>query len=338
MKRLSLPLVALALCMPLAAQNVGFTNFIRQVQLPTGVQWDASVAPDGERASSLPVDIGGARFELWTVRSTPAASYLLDTRFVSAYAPAAEISITSEDPYQLIPRTRADRPFTVNISLNGLLTGSADPAAAKAVSLLRHVQSYGVKGSGEGIDRTQATLLTQSELSQNGARRLTYSLTSVPSADRTQARGEERFSVFSLPDGSVPASQLASRYIQIWPVATGSIGGITPGSKLRVRMPQLTFTLNDLYPSSHTFAQIYKGDPVLGTQGTLISGSSLVLNEPAAVDRVLLLSGYDTVVTGDGRWTIELLTTTPFGTDRLAHVTFDVDRTIELRGTFTTIE
>jgi hypothetical protein len=206
------------------------------------------------------------------------------------------------------------------------------------VSLSRHVQSYGVKGNGEGIDRTQATLLSQAQLSRNGTQSLSYSLTSVPSADRTQARGEERFSVFTLPDGTLQASQLASRYIQIWPVATGSISGIAPGSKLRVRMPQLTFMLNDLYPSSHTYAQIYKGDAVLGTQGTLISGSSLVLNEPVAVDRVLLLSGYDTVVTGDGRWTIELLTTTPFGTDRLAHVTFDVDRTIELRGTFTTME
>jgi hypothetical protein len=100
MKRLFSPLIALLLGAPLGAQNVGFTNFIRQVQLPSGVSWDASVPADGEGASTLPVGIGGARFELWTVRSTPVATYLLDTRFVSAYAPTAEISITSEDPYQ----------------------------------------------------------------------------------------------------------------------------------------------------------------------------------------------------------------------------------------------
>jgi hypothetical protein len=33
-----------------------------------------------------------------------------------------------------------------------------------------------------------------------------------------------------------------------------------------------------------------------------------------------------------------LLTTTPFGTDRLGWVTFNVDRTISVNGTVTTIE
>jgi hypothetical protein len=35
---------------------------------------------------------------------------------------------------------------------------------------------------------------------------------------------------------------------------------------------------------------------------------------------------------------MELLTVTPFGTDRLSHVTFTLDRTIAVNGSFTTIE
>jgi hypothetical protein len=35
---------------------------------------------------------------------------------------------------------------------------------------------------------------------------------------------------------------------------------------------------------------------------------------------------------------MEILTTTPFGTDRLSHVSFSLDRTIQVNGSFTTIE
>jgi hypothetical protein len=35
---------------------------------------------------------------------------------------------------------------------------------------------------------------------------------------------------------------------------------------------------------------------------------------------------------------MELLTVTPFGIDRLAYVSFEIDRAINLNGAFTTIE
>jgi hypothetical protein len=333
-------LLTLACCGSAWGQGASpYTNFIRQVQLPTGVQWDAAVAASGERSSSLPVDVGGARFELWTVKSSPLTSYLLDTRFVNAYIPSATVSIRSEDPYTLIPRTRADRPFFVDITVSGLLSGGGDPAASKSVKLLRHVQSYGVGGVGENLDRSQATLLSQSFLTENlKEKTLSYEINSVPSADRTKACGEERFSIYSLGDANFPESQITSRYIQIWPVADGSIAGISNDEKIRFKMPKLTFNLNDLYPESTTYAQVYPGEQKLGTQGVTLKGSSLILSESVATSRVLVLDNYDSVFTGDGRWTMELLTVTPFGVDRLAWVTFEIDRTIELNGTFTTME
>lgn len=332
-------LLALACCGSAWGQGASpYTNFIRQVQLPTGVQWDASVAASGERTSSLPVDVGGARFELWTVKSTPLTSYLLDTRFVNAYVPSATVAIRSEDPYTLIPRTRADRPFFVDVTVSGLLSGSGDPAASKSVKLLRHVQSYGVNGVGENLDRTQATLLSQSVLTQNAPQTLSYELNSIPSADRAKACGEERFSVFSLAESNFPESQIASRYIQIWPVADGTISGISQDQRIRQLLPQLTITLNDLYPDSYTYAQVYKGEQQLGKTGTLVPSSSLKLKESVSIDRTLVVKSYDSIFDSDGRWTMELLTVTPFGIDRLAYVSFDIDRTIELQGTFTTYE
>ncbi len=315
-----------------------YTNFIRQVQFPSGVQWDASVAAAGQQLSSMAIDPGGARFELWTVASTGPKSYLLESCYVGTYIPVATVVMRSEDGSSSIPRTRADRPFYVDISVNGLLAGATDPEPSKSVKFLRHVQSYGVGGTGVGIDRSQATLLTQSSIVTNGTQNLTFVLNSVPGADRSKVRGEERFSLFSLADYQAPESQLASQFIQIWPVADGAIAGIAEGQLIRYTLPQVTLTINDLYPNSTTYAQVYKGNPQLGTTGTIVPGSALVINDSIPQSRVLIVDNYESVFDTDGRWTMELLTVTPFGIDRLAYVSFNLDRTIEVNGTFTTIE
>lgn len=322
-------------------QTGTYTNFIRQVQLPTGVQWDmsvASVSPAGGSLSPLAINPGGARFELWTVLSSPLTNYLLDTKYVGTYVPIADVAIRTEDPYDAIPRTRADRPFYVDVSVSGLLSGATDPDPSKSVKLLRHVQSYGAGGTGINLDRTQATLLSQASIATNGTQTLTYALTSIPGADRTKVRGEERFSVFSLADYQAPESQLASKFVQIWPVADGSISGIAANQLFRFKMPILTITLNDLYPTSTTYTQVYKGEPRLGVTGFVVPGSSLVVNESIPVSRTLVVDNYDVAFDSDGRWTMELLTSTPFGLDRLAFVSFNIDRTIEVNGTVTTIE
>ncbi len=321
-----------------SAQTDTYTNFIRQVQYPGGVQWDASVAASGEQLSALAIDPGGARFELWTVKSSPLQSYLLSSNYVGTYIPIAEVAIRSEDGSSAIQRTRADRPFYVDIVISGLLSGATDPEPSKSVKFLRHVQSYGVDGTGVGIDRTQATLLTQSSIATNGTQNLTFAINSVPGTDRTKVRGEERFSIYSLADYQAPESQIASKFIQIWPIADGSISGITADQLIRYAVPQVTLTFNDLYPYSTTYAQVYKGNAVIGTTGTIVPGSALVINDSVPVNRVLVLTKYDAVFDSDGRWTMEIVTVTPFGIDRLAYVSFDVDRTLKANGTFTTIE
>lgn len=322
--------------------GIDYTNFVRQVQLPSGVKWDATVLPEGEQLSPLEINPGGARFELWTVRADPLTVYLLDTKYVGTYVPMADVVVTTEDPntYTAIPRTRADRPFIVDVTTAGLRPADdlTAPAASKSVKLLRHVQSYGVGGTGENIDRNQALLIDQRQLVNNATHRLSYAINSVPGSDRTKVRGEERFSVFSLEDYQAPSSQLASMFVQIWPVADGSISGIAANQKIRYKMPSITLTLNDLYPDSRTYAQVYPGGLQTGVQGTVVEGSAIVIYDSVPHNRVLVIDNWDAAISADGRWTLELLTVTPFGVDRLAHVSFDVDRTIEMNGTFTTIE
>lgn len=334
-----------ALCLGIAAApclgaGESYANFIRQVQLPSGVVWDATVAATGERNSPLAVDEGGARFELWTVLTATQKSYLLDSTFVSTYSPAAEIAIVTEDPYPLVPRTRADRPFTVDLKVSGLLGSAATVEAAKSVKFLRHVQAYPTKGTGDTIDRTQASLLTQVSISTNGSQKLTFPITSIPGSNRAKVRGEERFSVFSLADGDIPESQIISRYVEVWPVADGAIQGINQGQKIGMQLPKLTLILNDLYPESQTYAQIYPG--VVGTtsEGKFIPSSRIPWSSRAPLDAVREVEGsdYGAFLDKEGKWTIEVVTVTPFGTERLASVTFDVDRTITVNGTVSTIE
>ena len=204
------------------------------------------------------------------------------------------------------------------------MSGAGDPDSSKSVSLYRHVQSYGPTGEGNGLDRAQATLLSQTPVTSNGALVLSHPVTSVPGADRSKVRGEERFSVFSLEGYDAPSLQIVSRTIQIWPVADGDIAGITQGQTVGEAAPPLTFTLHDLYPSSRTYVQVYKGNPQSGVAGAIVPGSNLVINTNVPSNRTLTLANYDSIFDADGLWTMELLTETPFGIDRLDVVSFTV--------------
>ncbi len=320
------------------AQSTNYTNFIRQHQYPSKVKWDVPVAAIGEQLSALAIDPGGARFELWTVRATPLQDFLLDTRYVGAYVPMADVMIRSEDSSSTILRTRADRPFWVDISVAGLLSGETVPVSSTKVKLLHHVQSYGTAGTVENIDRKDATIKLQSHIAANGVQTLTYTLSSVPGPNLAKIRGEERFSVFSLEDYQAPECQLASQFIQIWPVADGAIAGLTQNQKVRFSFPQITLTMNDLYPSSTTYAQVYPGNAQLGKTGKIVPGSALPLQESVPQNRTLTLKNYDAIFDEDGRWTMELVTATTFGIDRLAYVSFDIDRTLRVKGSSTTVE
>lgn len=324
-----------------------FTNTLRQIQLPNEVRpeyvvWDVPVPDQGQQLSELAIDPGGARFELWTILNNPFTEFLLDTKYVSTYTPVAEVVIVSEDPYKVIPRTRADRPFDVLIETNGLRNDEEAPIASKSVRLRRHVQSYGFDGNGENVDRSvetgQATLLQEVFLVDNQIHHFSFPVTAIPGEDRTKVRGEERFSVFTIADYQAPSSQVASMFVQVWPVANGAISGIANGETLRFNTPQLTFTMEDLYPDSRTYAQLYPGAPTLGTEGKVIPGSALVVYDSMPHDRTLVIDKWDTMIDQDGQWTLELLTATPFGVDRLAYVTFNINRSIEVQGSVTTSE
>jgi hypothetical protein len=325
-------LLGTLLCSHAHAAGEGFVNFIRQQQKTTGVVWSMPVVPVGNGPSQLPLEQDGALFQLWTIEQATAKDHLLDQKLVGAYLPSAAISIRTLDPYSAVPRTRADQPFTVTFNVSGLLSGAGLPEASTRVLLEHHIANY--KGAQKSIPAAQAlsgTPLSSSYLIANGTSEQTFAVTNLKAADATLATGEEHFVIHALGDDSAEQTQLATAHVQVWPVASGTIQGIAPGERVRFHAPALTVNLNDLYPRSNTWIQVYKGGPQLNTAGTQVTGSVLILDQDRSDSRMLTVSDYDTALTDDGTYTMELLTETPFGIDRLHHVTFVVDRKLEIR-------
>ncbi len=321
------------------------TNFIRQVHQATGVQWDVSVDDAGTRQAVLPILPGGSRFELWTVESHSMRNFLLDVKFVDVNLPKSNIRIVTEDPCTTVVRTRADRPFRVEVKTSGLLSSLGLPLLSDLVVVYRHVQAYGagerilgLNLGGLNLNPDQGILISAGTISGNGTKVLHYPINAIPGPNRAKVMGEERFSVVTLPDLSNPAAPLAMRFLQVWPVADGLIEGIEDGQMVRGSLPEVILTANDLYPDSQTYAQIYSGGLRNGVEGTVVPGSAVVINHQVPQNRQLRLSDWDEVVPDNGRWTLELLTVTPFGTDRLDHVTFDVQRALKVRGALSSLD
>lgn len=338
MKIAIITLLLFCACVPVReASSNDYVFFIRQIQMPDNLEWDVSVAQTGQVQSPLEINPNGARFELWTIQNAPLRSYLLDSTYVNSYIPVSTVRIISEDPYETAPRTRADRPFSVEVTMVGLSSDPAAPPAARSVKLLRHAQAYPAQGIGTEIDRDLANLLSDGTLTDNGTHALAYPVNAVPGGDRTKVRGEERFSVFSLEDYQAPESLLDSVTLQVWPMTSHSLVGLVNDQIIKGAFPTLSIEYTDLYPDSWTYLQAYKGPPVLGTSGIIVPGSSVLVDGSVPQNEVLQVKDLDSVIREDGSWTIEVITVTPFGTERLQHLTIEVDRTIRVNGTLNTV-
>lgn len=350
-----------------AEADFTYINKIYQYQLGSDVIVDVSpmvnLKPTDTLESKQVVEKGGAEFVLSTVQTSPSGikEYPLAKCSVGEWLPAVKLEVRSKDITSDIPRTRADEPFELLVTVAELQDGPADPEASKKVNLLRHVVSYGPTGDGIGLDRqdpakgAEEFAIADSPITKNtpnatdptlAPKTITFPVTMIPGGDRRKVRGEERFTAMSLPvhevspEGikyDVDAKSLASQYIQVWPVADGKISGITSDTVVRFKAPKVTLTLNDLYPSSTTYAQVYKGEAVLGTVGKALEGG-VTLSGSLPQNKVLTVSDYLDYLDENGRWTMEIITDTPFGPTRLDYVTFNVDQNIKLNGSFTTIE
>ncbi len=332
--------------------------WVRQTDLATGQIYDTSITgTGGAYTSPLQVNETGSLYELFARGSAWDSNiYLLDTKIIGTYNPAATVSITTEDAYargdltsgSFVRRTRADRPITVDIEVSGLVVGSASTAES-SVYLAVHGKNY---------DPTTYSSLNQPQYLagdaklENGSYHFSPLYHQLTSPTVSSGNGEQIFTIVRYASYQVPDTILVQPKVEIWPVAFASVSNITAGQVFIDRIPSLVVSLNHLYPDSLTYIQIYQGKQVLGTAGTLVNGTKLSFGrhynpdqgeEPTNVPQTVSISIEDlsNYASNDGLYTLEVITHTPFfgrAAERLFHITFEVDRVITSRGQISTLE
>ena len=332
--------------------------WVRQTDLATGQIYDTPITgTGGAYTAPMPVSESGSLYELFA-RGTAWDSniYLLDTKIIGTYNPQTSITITSEDDYvrgdpagtTFVKRTRADRPFSVNIQVQGLVDGSSD-IAERCVYLGVQGKNYDPE-TYSSLNQPQY-LIEESNL-ENGTYTFGPLYHQLTSPTVSSGNGEQSFTIVRYASYQVPDTVIAQPKVEIWPVASASVSLITAGQVFIDRIPSLVVTLSHLYPDSRTYVQVYKGNQALGTAGTLVNGTELRFgtyynpdqtegstNVPQSLTvSVDDLSNY---ASEDGLYTLEVITHTPFfgrTAERLYHITFEVDRVITSRGQISTLE
>lgn len=264
---------------------------------------------------------------------------LVDEITVGSELPAATLKLRSEDPYNP-PRTRADRPYAMDLSIRKLAEPGDPLGGISKVTLQRDFKFYHPdlhvpypNGAGQGSYDEMFEFTKNGDFSDPEIYQL------LPAQSPTKACGEETFTAKVPLGANGREAAVATSTIQIWPVCDATIENLEAGKRYTGVPPQARVVCNDLYPDSVTYAQIYKGQPKLGTSGQIIGSSVVSFNTYAPQDAVVPLIVNESDIKEDGTYTIEVLTSTPFDErrpERVTSVTFDIDRTIKVNGTLAT--
>ncbi len=334
-------------------------SWVRQTDLTSGLIYDLPLGPNGgDFTAALPISEQGSLFELFA-RGTAWDQniYLLDSKLIRAYSPEVTVTVTSEDPYvrgdpassNYVRRTRADRPFRLVYKVGGLIPGSTNDAE-RSLYFGSHIRAFDLESYSAPPDLAPSVLAEAEVL--NGEQDLSPLYHELPCANLTLGCGEHIYTFIRHAADGVPDTILAQPKIEVWPVAKGVIENVTASQVFIDRIPSIVVRLQHLYPDSRTYVQIYSGSAVLGTSGVLINGTERkfgsfynpdVEGEPTNVPQTLSFSMDDlsNYASRDGVYTLEVITETPFfnrAPERLAYVTFEVDRTISSRGQLSTAE
>jgi hypothetical protein len=305
-----------------AAGNSAFAlDFVRQTQVINGnsVVTDQTVeSMQGQtvkgRVTSTTLTSDLSIFQLWasyTDASSITSMLKLDEKSIGTFLPKVSITTASEDPH--IPtRTRADRPYSMTVSVSGMLSGASVPDYAQRILFGRGYKEY----STVTLAPTGVTGLypNSNVYYSNG----TYSITGIyqqlPGGMATNAVGAETFTASIQPEAGTTLGQLASAEVIVWPVASSAIIGIESGRRYFGFPKTGNIILTNAYPTSTTYAQIYKGSERLGTVGIVIPDSTRVYNTDTpqnATISTLDLESLSEQLPEDGIYTVTRIETSP---------------------------
>lgn len=335
------PALVLA-CAPPAHAAPG--DFIRQIQTANGatVIYDIPLASDQGEVISKPLAAESAVFQLYALETAADGSESftkLDEDTVGTFVPQTTARILSEDPHH-VPRTRADRPYGVSVSIRGL----GDSPGQGNSNVVHVVRSYALYDSETYQPNGKRGEFNKKFIfSENGdySDHNIVQLLPEPKDSPTKACGEETFTAYLPGTGNSVGSELSKATIQIWPVADCEIQNIEQGKVYRGIPANAVVVLRDLYPKSETKIQVYPGAAAPGTAGTVLPKSAVTYDTYLPQNAKLVLSDLDESIGKDGLYTLEVLTKTPFlegAPEIIGSVSFYIKRSISVRGMMSTME
>lgn len=290
-------------------------TILRRTEAKTGVIWDMPATPHGEEFLAEATAHRTALYEQWLVGGNPWET-LVDQRIAGASLPSVRLTIRTLDPDGKTPRTRVDQGFNVDVAISGLLSGLDLPPSMSRLLLERHIAT------------TSENPLTNPPhsrgfLCDNGKTSLSFPASGITAEDPTKAKGEEIFMIHTLAGTGKLPTQLATARVQVLPVASGAIHGIRHGAKLDPSSPpDLTISLNDLYPNSETHLLLFKGRQFNGSEPIVLS--TCPIRSEQCEDRTLTISDLASRITSGGFHTLALVSDTIYGRELLCDpVTFE---------------
>ena len=296
---------------------------------------------EGSLVSELPMIEGhNIEYSLWDDQADVLAQ-LGD--YILAFPGEGDIRALSEDAYPGEVRVLGDNPFYVTAIVETPTLGEVTGGTTGKIIVVKNRDDTVDSDSEESrIISPDAGLTLNTAWGE--LRTTTLDLATLAQERR---KGTETFTLYMEGTGDDSYWHIDRVTVNVFPEASASISGITAGEVISL-VPELTFQFYNLYPVSESWARIYSGtyDPT-NENGTFITPVSVTLprpgnpiaDEPQQV--TLPLSNWGELIPTDGVYTIELLTQTPYDEDPLTpaidprvltHVTFEVDRTIEVNG------
>ena len=319
-------------------------DFIRQIQTVNGntVIYDIPLSNDKGDVISKPLSAENAIFQLYALETANNGNQTftkLDEDTVGTFLPQVTAQMLSEDPYP-VPRTRADRPYGLKITIGGLTDDPALPANAKIYNAVRSYAlydstTYQPKGT-TGEYKDKYIFNKNGTFTDNGI----IHMLPEPKDRPTKACGEESFTL-CLQAGKSRGSELAKATVQIWPVAECRILNLEEGKSYFAVPTNASIELRDLYPDSETKVQVYPGDKAPGTVGTVLPSSVVKFSTYLPQNANVVLSDLEKSLFADGTYTLEVLTKTPFddGTPEIiGSISFSIKRTLKVNGMISTME
>lgn len=329
--------LALGIAQPTLLANPDYENILVQTQMDSGVVHVLSgLDPQGEGSAPLPLEPNGAIFEVRSIHLPTNNIFVLDQKYVGAYV--GNIEIVTLDPYPHTPRTRVDKPFSVRVTTNGILSSSANPSE-RELRMAWNGEHY--SAAEPSFPANFEPDFSRSEeiasLTENRQHTYNFNVTNLSGADITRIAGEEFFSLWTLPSENVPSQLVDLQNVQIWPMARAEFGGFETGAGGQL-VPQNRFTnpitvdIYDLYPDSEYWIRIYPGTTSTPDNTTIISSGrvsdSIPRNAPVRFD------SFGNFIPANGTYTLEVVTQAVVDNAPISvnSITFQVQRSLNVRG------